>query len=648
MNGFSKTLPSAFKKLVGVSDAPEALYTFNQGASYEAYKFFGAHRVLHKLTLGVVFRVFARCAAHVYLLGDFNGWNTTTHELQQHGDSGIYELFVPYMPSESCYKFRIISPDGNVKLRPDPFAFCSRHDEQHGTVSVVHPLKRYRWGDITWMYEQVEEPIQNRPLSIYEIHTTSWRRNDDGSAYDYRELADVMVPYVAEMGFTHISLMPQTFCAKGDNYGYKVHGLFSTSGAHGQPEDFIYFVDKAHSLNVGVIVDMPLLSFPKEDDGLFMFDGGYAFESENSFLRERPDSDCVQFDFAKPAVQNFLISAAVYWMEVFHIDGIKINNLTSVLYRDYGRGEGMWERNAFGGRENLEAFEFFQKFNDELKRRNPGFITIAQEEVPWPAVTGPINEGGLGFTLCNNYGWTTDMMEYMSTDPFFRRNCHQKVTFSIYYAFSERFLLGLGQADMSENIGSLINSMPGEYEAKFANLRTLFGYMIAHPGKNQMFMGCEFGQFKEWSPESALNWMLLDYDSHMQLQRYIKYLNNFYRASPELYELDFKTKGFCWGIMDDSEQNIVAFFRFDSRGDELLCISNFAPVQREDYSIGVEKEGTYEEVFSSNELCFGGTGVKNDGLLKTLQGAMHGKNHHITVTIPPLTSLYLRRIKMEE
>ena len=616
------------------SDLP--VYLFHQGNNFEAYRYFGAHLCEQDGQAGAVFRVWAPHAKAVSVVGDFNSWVPTSHPMTK-ASEGIWELFIPGIKAYDVYKYCITTPADELVYKADPYAFHTETRPSNG--SKVYDIGGFAWHDAAWEEAQKKTDIINGPVSIYEMHAGSWKMKEEDVPYNYSELADQLIPYIKEMGYTHVELMPITEYPFDGSWGYQVTGYFAPTSRYGTPHDFMTFVDKMHEAGIGVILDWVPAHFPRDGYGLYNFDGAPCYEDPNPRRGEHKEWGTMVFNFGMPEVESFLVSSALFWIEQYHVDGLRVDAVASMLYLDYNRRDGEWEQNVKGGKENLEAIAFLQKCNTAILGRHPHKMMIAEESTAWPLVTKPAADGGLGFNFKWNMGWMNDMLSYMKTDPLFRAGNHNKVTFSFFYAFSENFVLPISHDEVVHGKCSLINKMPGDYEAKFANLRTFYGYMMAHPGKKLLFMGQEFGQFIEWDEKKQLDWMLLGYDKHHELQTYVKDLNHFYRETASLWQVDYSWEGFQWIVPDDNKQSVIAFLRRDAKGKMLLVVCNFNPVLRESYSMGVPNPGTYKELINSDDVKYGGTGVKN-GSVKSVKGPMHGFDQHIEVTLPPLSTIY--------
>ena len=622
------------KKQNNPADLP--IYLFKQGNNSEAYRFFGAHFDCRGGDEGVVFRVWAPHAKAVSVVGDFNSWVPGSHPMAKL-DEGVWEAFIPGIREYDVYKFCLTTRQDELLFKADPYAFHA--ETRPSNASKVYRLEGYEWNDGEWEAQQKKRDPLTAPMNIYELHAGSWRLKENGDPYNYSELADELIPYLLDMHYTHVELLPITEYPYDGSWGYQVTGYFAPTSRYGTPKDFMNFVDKCHQAGLGVIMDWVPAHFPKDGFGLYMFDGEPCYEDPNPRRGEHKEWGTMVFNYGMPEVESFLVSSALYWVEQFHVDGLRVDAVASMLYLDYNRRDGEWEPNRYGGKENLEAIAFLRKLNSTVLGRHPHKLMIAEESTAWPMVSKPAEDGGLGFNFKWNMGWMNDMLSYMSTDPLFRAGNHNKVTFSFFYAFSENFILPISHDEVVHGKCSLINKMPGDYEAKFANLRTFYGYMMAHPGKKLLFMGQEFGQFIEWNEAKALDWMLLDYDRHRQLRQYVKDLNRLYHDLPDFWQVDYSWEGFQWVVPDDNAQSVIAFLRRDAAGHTTLVVCNFNPVLREGYQMGVPVAGTYKELLSSDDEAYGGSGVHNKPL-RSHKKPMHGFDQSISVTLPPLSTVY--------
>ncbi|HIX13570.1 MAG TPA: 1,4-alpha-glucan branching protein GlgB [Candidatus Anaerofilum faecale] len=618
-------------------DVDLPIYLFKQGTNFEAYRFLGSHLEQRDGEDGVVFRVWAPRAKAMSVVGDFNNWLPGDTPMKQLADSGIWECFVPGLKEYDIYKYCVTTPSDELVFKTDPYAFHT--ETRPSNCAKVYDINDYKWGDGKWQKAREKADVINSPMNIYELHAGSWRTYPDGNPFGYRALADELLPYIKEMGYTHIELMPLTEYPFDGSWGYQVTGYFAPTSRYGSPRDFKYFIDRCHREGIGVIMDWVPAHFPKDQHGLYKFDGTNCYEDQNPLRGEHKEWGTMVFDFGRNEVQSFLISSALFWLTEYHIDGLRVDAVASMLYLDYNRRGGEWQPNKHGGNENLEAIEFLRKLNTEVFARHPHALMIAEESTAWPMVTKPAEDGGLGFNFKWNMGWMNDMLSYMSTDPLFRAGNHNKVTFSFFYAFSENFVLPISHDEVVHGKCSLIGKMPGEYDDKFANLRTFYGYMMAHPGKKLLFMGQEFGQFSEWSETKQLDWMLLQYDRHAQLQQYVKDLNRFYLDNDAFWQVDYSWEGFQWIVPDDNQQSVVVFLRKNRQGKQVMVVCNFNPVLREHYQIGVPVAGWYQELLNSDDVKYGGTGVHNKKM-RSKKGKMHGMENTLTLTIPPLSTIY--------
>ena len=622
------------------SDLP--VYLFHQGNNFEVYRYFGSHLEEQDGQPGAVFRVWAPHAKAVSVVGDFNSWVPTSHPMEKVSD-GIWELFIPGIKTYDVYKYCITTPADELVYKADPYAFHAETRPSNG--SKVFDISGFDWHDAAWEDAQKKNDVINGPMSIYELHAGSWKMKEDGVPYNYSELADQLVPYIKDMGYTHVELLPITEYPFDGSWGYQVSGYFAPTSRYGTPHDFMEFVDKLHAAGIGVILDWVPAHFPKDAYGLYMFDGGPCYEDPNPRRGEHKEWGTMVFNFGMPEVESFLVSSALFWIEQYHVDGLRVDAVASMLYLDYNRRDGEWEQNVKGGKENLEAIAFLQKCNTAILGRHPHKMMIAEESTAWPLVTKPAADGGLGFNFKWNMGWMNDMLHYMSLNSMWRPFNHDSLTFSFYYAFSEKFLLPISHDEVSHGKGSLIKQMPGKYDEQFAGVRAFITYMYAHPGKKLVFMGTEIGQFDEWNHEEAIQWDLLEFEKHKKLRTFFKELNKFYLDCKPLYELDTVWKGFDWIHHDDYTNSVIAFKRTDKNGDEIVSVCNFQPIRRDEYCIGVPKYGLYDEVFNSDEERFGGSGVVNGNNIKTEVMKIHGFDQGLSLTLPPLSVIYLRCAK---
>lgn len=624
------------------NEARPALEVFHTGDSVRAYDFLGAHLVNRNDKNGVVFRVWAPTARSVSVAGDFNNWNNEANYMYNIG-YGVWEVFVEGVKEFCTYKYCIESEYGDRLMKADPYAFHAQ--TRPGQASVVYDIESYSWNDSEWFNKRKENNISSSPMNIYEIHAGSWRKYPDGNFFNYQKLADELIPYLKEMHYTHVQLMPIMEHPYDGSWGFQTTGYYAPTSRYGTPSDFMAFVDRLHGEGIGVILDWVPSNFPTDDFGLARFDGSPLYESNDPKTSKRDSWGTCLFNYARFEVTSFLVSCAMFWLDKYHIDGLRIGALSSMLYLDYGKSEGEWEPNKFGGKENLDAVDFVKRLNTAVHMYHPDVMMFAEENTSWPKLTHKIEDGGLGFDFKWNMGWMNDMLHYMSLNSMWRPFNHDSLTFSFYYAFSEKFLLPISHDEVSHGKGSLIKQMPGKYDEQFAGVRAFITYMYAHPGKKLVFMGTEIGQFDEWNHEEAIQWDLLEFEKHKKLRTFFKELNKFYLDCKPLYELDTVWKGFDWIHHDDYTNSVIAFKRTDKNGDEIVSVCNFQPIRRDEYCIGVPKYGLYDEVFNSDEERFGGSGVVNGNNIKTEVMKIHGFDQGLSLTLPPLSVIYLRCAK---
>ena len=624
------------------NEARPALEVFHTGDSVRAYDFLGAHLVNRNDKNGVVFRVWAPTARSVSVAGDFNNWNNEANYMYNIG-YGVWEVFVEGVKQFCTYKYCIESEYGDRLMKADPYAFHAQ--TRPGQASVVYDIESYSRNDSEWFNKRKENNISSSPMNIYEIHAGSWRKYPDGNFFNYQKLADELIPYLKEMHYTHVQLMPIMEYPYDGSWGFQTTGYYAPTSRYGTPSDFMAFVDKLHGEGIGVILDWVPSNFPTDDFGLARFDGSPLYESNDPKTSKRDSWGTCLFNYARFEVTSFLVSCAMFWLDKYHIDGLRIGALSSMLYLDYGKTEGEWEPNKFGGKENLDAVDFVKRLNTAVHMYHPDVMMFAEENTSWPKLTHKIEDGGLGFDFKWNMGWMNDMLHYMSLNSMWRPFNHDSLTFSFYYAFSEKFLLPISHDEVSHGKCSLIKQMPGKYDEQFAGVRAFITYMYAHPGKKLVFMGTEIGQFDEWNHEEAIQWDLLEFEKHKKLRTFFKELNKFYLDCKPLYELDTVWKGFDWIHHDDYTNSVIAFKRTDKNGDEIVSVCNFQPIRRDEYCIGVPKYGLYDEVFNSDEERFGGSGVVNGNNIKTEVMKIHGFDQGLSLTLPPLSVIYLRCAK---
>ncbi len=620
------------------------IHLLGEGSHLEQYRKLGSHPCRMGDVPGVSFAVWAPNAERVSVVGDFNGWDGRTHPMRNRGECGVWEIFVPGIGEGEIYKYEIrVRENGDVLLKSDPHAF--RFEAPPRTGSIVCDIDGYPWEDGGWMESRRARNLLESPMAVYEVHLGSWRRNaEEGNRYlTYTELADALVPYVKEMGYTHIEMMPVAEHPFDGSWGYQPLGYFAPTARFGPPKEFMAFVDRCHREGIGVIVDWVPAHFPRDAHGLAWFDGSHLYEHADPRMGEHRDWGTLIFNYGRKEVANFLLSNALFWLERYHIDGLRVDAVASMLYLDYSRNPGEWIPNKFGGNENLEAIAFIKRMNEVVHARCPGAVTIAEESTAWPAVSRPVYLGGLGFTLKWNMGWMHDMLAFFEKEPIHRKFHHGQLTFALLYAFHENFVLPFSHDEVVHMKGSMLGKMPGDLWQRFANLRVLYAYMYAHPGKKLLFMGNEFAQWNEWNHDGPLQWDLLQWDTHKGVQAFVRDLNRSYAALPPLHEVDFRPEGFEWIDFHDVDNSIVSFLRrAKNAADTVVCVFNFTPVVREKYRVGVPGPGFYREILNSDAALYGGTNVGNAGGVEAEPVPWMGRDHSVLLTLPPLGALYLR------
>ncbi|MCI7812427.1 MAG: 1,4-alpha-glucan branching protein GlgB [Lachnospiraceae bacterium] len=649
-NKKKKTTKTAEKtKKVTVPDKPEKKeetlyvseldqYLFGQGTHYDIYKKMGAHLTVKDGKSGVYFAVWAPNAQAVYLTGDFNEWSETSHPMKRLEPLGIYELFVPEIGKGAVYKYLVVTKRGEKKYKSDPFGnYC---EMRPSNASVVTDISQFRWSDSAWLKKRETTDLNKSPMAIYEVHPGSWKKHEAAEGapegfYNYRELAHSLADYVKDMGYTHVELMGIAEHPFDGSWGYQVTGYYAPTSRYGTPEDFMYFINYMHKKKIGVILDWVPAHFPRDGHGLAEFDGSCLYEYADPRKGEHPDWGTKVFDFGKNEVKNFLIANALFWMEQFHVDGLRVDAVASILYLDYGRQAGQWVPNIYGGNKNLEAIEFFKHLNSVVLGRNKGTVMIAEESTAWPKVTGKPEEDGLGFSMKWNMGWMNDFIEYMKLDPYFRQYNHNKMTFAMTYTYSEKYVLVLSHDEVVHLKCSMINKMPGFYDDKFANLKAGYSFMLGHPGKKLLFMGQEFAQLQEWSEARELDWYLLGEEKHRQMQNYVKKLLHLYQKEKALYECDNEPCGFEWINADDNSRSIFSFVRHSAdKKNNLLFVINFTPVARPDYRVGVPRRKQYKLILNSDDIEFGGSGKIQPEVYKAVTQECDRRKYSFAYDLP--------------
>ena len=632
--------PYAFPPLLSDFD----LHLIGEGTHYQKYEKLGAHLREVAGVKGVHFGVWAPNARRVSVVGDFNQWEGRAHPMRNRGVSGVWELFIPGLDEAMIYKFEIRPHTRDLPfLKADPYAFYAELRPKTG--SVVANLERYTWGDAAWMAAREPRNWFEAPISIYEVHLGSWQRvGEEGHRWlNYRELAARLIPYVKQMGYTHIELLPVMEHPFDGSWGYQTMGYYAATSRYGSPEDLMFFIDRCHQEGIGVFLDWTPAHFPRDAHGLAEFDGTHLYEHADPRLGEHPDWGTLVFNYGRNEVQNFLLSNALFWLDKYHIDGLRVDAVASMLYLDYSRQPGEWIPNEYGGRENLGAIAFLKRLNEVIHGRHPGVLTIAEESTAWPAVSRPTYLGGLGFSLKWNMGWMNDTLSYFQLDSVYRKYHHNRMTFSMLYAFTENFVLPLSHDEVVHGKASLLHKMSGDIWQQFANLRLLFGYLYGHPGKKLLFMGGEFGQRAEWNHETTLEWLLLEFESHRGIQKLVADLNRFYAAQPALHEVDFDWHGFEWIDCNDADSSVLSFLRrAKNPGDFVVVVANFTPVVRENYRVGVPEPGFYAELFNTDAEVYGGGNVGNLGGVAAEPVPWLGRSYSLNLRLPPLGALFLK------
>ncbi|WP_158737615.1 1,4-alpha-glucan branching protein GlgB [Alteribacillus sp. YIM 98480] len=623
------------------------IYLFHQGTLFHSHHLLGAHPFKLDGKYGYRFTVWAPHAQKVSVAGEFNCWNGSEHPLKKVNQEGLWAGFIPDIKNGTAYKYEILTAEGSKILKSDPYGFQA--EVRPATASITYSHNDFQWTDDKWQKNQKHYNAYHSPLLIYELHAGTWKKKKDGSFYSYKELADLLVPYVKELGYTHIELLPLSEHPFDGSWGYQITGYFSITSRYGNPDDFKYFVNTCHENNIGVIMDWVPGHFCKDDHGLRLFDGKPLYEYHDQRKAEKTSWGTLTFDFGRPEVQSFLISNAIFWFEEFHVDGLRIDAVASMLYLNFDKHNGEEPVfNSYGGEENLEAIALFKKLNETVFYYYPHALMMAEESSEWPLVSAPVHDGGLGFNFKWNMGWMNDILKYMEMDPINRKHHHELLTFSLMYTYSENYLLPFSHDEVVHGKKSLLQKMPGDQWQQFAQLRLLLGYMMTHPGKKLMFMGSEIAQYDEWKDKEELDWVLLQFPLHEQMQYYVKVLNHFYKEYPCLYKKDYDPEGFTWIDADNSSQSILAFMRQGmTKEDFLIVVCNFTPVVRYDFKVGVTKPGSYVEIFNSDDSKFGGSGQLNEEVMFSTPIPWHNQAQSIQLKIPPFAISILRKVKKE-
>ncbi len=629
---------------MGLFETDLPLHLFHHGENFNTYELMGAHPATVSRKHGYVFRVWAPRAESVSVVGEFNGWQEDSHLMERMIDEETFELFIPNVKQFDSYKYCIKTRDGRTLYKADPFAFhAETPDATISNASKIFDLKGFKWSDKAYLDKQRHTDIYRAPMNIYEVNLLSWKRKENGGYYTYRELAKELVGYVVKMGYTHVELMPVTEHPFDGSWGYQVTGYYAVTSRLGTPHDFMYLVDCFHKAGIGVILDWVPAHFPKDAFGLYEFDGEPLYEASQWDRMENKGWGTRKFDYGRNEVVSFLISSAIFFLKHFHVDGLRVDAVASMLYLDYDKRDGEWVPNIYGENKNLEALAFLRRLNEAVFESFPKALMIAEESTAWPMVTKPTSMGGIGFNFKWNMGWMNDVLSYTSTDPIYRKYDHNKLTFSMMYAFSENYVLPISHDEVVHGKASLIGKMPGSHEEKFAGIRAFLGYMMSHPGKKLHFMGSEIGQFKEWNYKEGVEFFLLDYPLHEKLSTMVRELNVLYKTTPALYEIEDSWDGFSWLAPDDGDRNFIAYQRMDKEGNTIVVMINFSGSDYEKYKLGLEK-GKYQVIFNSDSTRFGGSGSMRKTIFNTTKSYSHGKEYSITFNLPKLTCVYLKKI----
>ena len=619
------------------SDLP--IYLFKQGNNCEAYRYFGAHLETRAGESGVVFRVWAPHATAISVVGDFNSWKPGSHPMRKVDGDSVWELFIPGVKEYDVYKYCVTTRGGDLIYKADPYAFHAETRPSNG--SKVYDITGFAWHDDAWQTAQKKADVINGPMNIYEMHAGSWKLKDEKVPYNYSELADELIPYIREMGYTHVELLPVMEYPFDGSWGYQVTGYFAPTSRYGTPKDFMAFVDKMHEAGIGVIMDWVPAHFPKDAFALGRFDGTPLYEDPDPLRGEHPEWGTYVFNFGRREVRNFLVANALFWLEDLHVDALRVDAVSSMLYLDYSREPGHWRPNIYGGRENLEAIDFLKEATATAYKNNPGVMVIAEESTAWPGITAPTSAGGIGFGMKWNMGWMHDTLEYLHEEPINRKWHHNEITFSMVYAYSEHYVLPISHDEVVYGKGSMFGKMPGNDWQKYAGVRALFAYQWAHPGKNLTFMGNEIAQYGEWDHDGSVDWAALEWPDHQGVQKLVADLNTLYKASPALWSQDFDPAGFQWLTSDDADHNTLSFVRIGKDGEQMVVVVNFSGEAWTDYQVPLTKGGKWTEVLTTDDEIYGGSGIHN-GTVEAIEGEYHSRDWSAKITVPALGAVFLK------